>query len=1012
MDIATLVSVLDQPHVAADQFHAWGLRDPHRAQQTLVELAETGLTLDLLALICEQLGKHLRALPDPDAALAGLRRFLLAVRSPLALAALFERDGATLPLLLKSLSLGSKSVQLLADDPETFDLLRQTEGQPAGSAELRAEISGEISLLADESRIAAALARFQQRQILRIAYAEVFGRQTFDATVRQLTALAEVTIDAALAAAQERVQEHHPPSRSFDARQQRCSVLAVGRLGSGEMDYARDLRLLLVYEQVGHDATTSKAVQEHFERVARQFTRLLTDVDDGGAAAGVQWMPLPDSQAACLAHSTLDAAYGFEAYGRTWHREELICARSVAGDRELGRSLLHRLEAWLFRRYLNAADETGIQALKRRTLLDARLHQDERANVACARGGLANIEATVRLLQLLFGGDQPQARAAGMLTAIAGLEAAGALTVEERTVLEETYATLRQIEHRQQYAGLQQPVELPPEIAMRLDRSWQTLHKLLASAFPDEPSPPREVELLLDPKPPDDEIRAALAPFGFADAREALKTLNDLAQEQIPFLSTRRCRHALAHILPQLLCGVAATPNPDLTLGNLARVSNSLGSKGVLWELFRALPPSLDLYVKLCAASPYLAGILTTNPGMIDELVDSLQLHQLPTLSEQAATLAELCRGAADTMPILHDFKNAQHLRIGVRDILAKEPIERTHESLADVAEICLGHVAKLEFERLVERFGAPTIGPGPHEGEPCRFVVLGLGKLGGREPNYHSNLDVVFLYEAEGTTQPLVRSRRDQRTTNNHFFSQLAQRILKEVTQLTPKGRLYTIDTLLRPIGVGGAIALSVVDFDQHFTTGAAPLWQWQTLCQARPVAGEPEIRAAVKKLIRQLLTSRQPAETDRAELLRTRQQLERDAAPLNLKRAAGGTLDVEFLVQLLQLEYAAANPTVLTPSTQLGLERLATVGALTVADAEQLGDGYRFLRRVESGLRLLETTPRHDLPADAQELGQLALLIGHSNPEKLRDRVVSIMAENRSAFERLCGAVYHANE
>src|SRR4029079_4886784 len=128
----------------------------------------------------------------------------------------------------------------------------------------------------------------------------------------------------------------------------------------------------------------------------------------------------------------------------------------------------------------------------------------------------------------------------------------------------------------------------------------------------------------------------------------------------------------------RLLTAISATPSPDATLSNLARVSNSLGGKGVLWDLFRASSATLDLYVKLCAASPYLSEILTTNPGMIDELVDSLQLDRLPDRAELRRPLEELCRGVTDTIPILHDFKNAQHLRIGVRDILGKEDVDRT----------------------------------------------------------------------------------------------------------------------------------------------------------------------------------------------------------------------------------------------------------------------------------------------------------------------------------------------
>jgi len=511
------------------------------------------------------------------------------------------------------------------------------------------------------------------------------------------------------------------------------------------------------------------------------------------------------------------------------------------------------------------------------------------------------------------------------------------------------------------------------------------------------------VELLLDPDPSEDEIGAALAPFGFARPRAALAVLQQLAQEQVPFLSTRRCRHLLSQILPQLLCAVTATPNPDRTLDQLLDVSNSLGGKGALWELFRFHPPSLQLYVRLCAASPYLSGILTTNPGMMDELIDSLQRHELPSPGDLQATLSELCHRAADTLPILHDFKSAQHLRIGVRDMLGKEDIDQTHQALADVAETCLAHIAQLEYQQLALKFGVPTIGPGPCAGEPSRPIIVGLGKFGGREPNYHSDLEVLFLYEADGLTQPAGRSRRQQPTANNHFFTQFAQRILKQVSQLTPQGRLYPIDAVLRPIGVGGALALSLADFAQHFSSGAAPLWQWLALCKARPVFGESTTCAAVQNLVDQLLTSRPWTDADRALVRQSRLQLERGAAPTNIKRGPGGTVDVEYLAQMLQLQHASRQQQVLATSTQEALQRLAHAGALERSLAAQLGDSYRYLRRVESGLRLLETKARHDLPTAAEPLHQLALLVGHSNPAKLRDQCLAHMADNRAAFLRL---------
>lgn len=1035
MEIATLVSVLDHPHQAAQQLHSWGLHDVHRAQRELLELAESGLTLDLLAILCEQLGQHLPHSPDPDASLGDLTRFLFASRSPLAFVALLERDAAALPMLLAALSIGPRWAELLAGDPEAFDLLRQTQGQPLGQEELRNLVASEALASDDERAVSEALLRLKRRHELRIAYGEAVLGQRLELVMEQLTWLAESLIAAALEAAQRQTASQRPLPARIDPARLTCAVIALGRLGCGEMDYSCIAELLVIYDAAVADAEQRRQAGEHYERVARQLARLLEGRGDSERVFSVRLAALPDSPAPFAAHAADDVRLGFESFGRTWHRQQWLRARTIAGDAALGQSVLGSLTAWLFRRYLSAADETGIRAWKHRIDATSRSAQDQWRNPSHARGGLRDLEATVQFLQLLFGGDHPPVRAGATLAAIASLETAGVLSVEERVELESSFLTLRQLEHRLQVCGSEpdqtelpeddaelhrllksgRDTRSPPEFLLDLQqlyrRTWQVLSRLLGTAFAEEPPLPREVELLLDPEPSGEEIRAALAPFGFVRPEAALAALSQLAQEQVPFLSTRRCRQLLAEILPQLLCAVAATPSPNHTLEQLLDVSNSLGGKGALWELFRFHPPSLQLYVRLCAASPYLSGILTTNPGMMDELIDSLQHHDLPSRSDLNATLAELCFRSTDTLPILHDFKSAQHLRIGVRDLLGKEDIDQTHQALADVAETCLAHVARLEYDQLVEKFGVPTIGPGPFEGEPCRPIIVGLGKLGGREPNYHSDLEVLFLYEADGVTRPSGRSRRGQPTANNHFFTQWAQRILKQISQLTPKGRLYPIEALLRPIGIGGALALSLADFAQHFSaavtqpTGSrlAPLWQWLVLCKARPVFGEPTACAAVENLLEQLLTNRPWVETDRAEAVQLRMHLERGASPLNIKRGPGGTADIEYLTQILQLQHAARKRQALATNTQESLQRLAKAGAVDQSLADRLGESYRFLRRVESGLRLLETMARHDLPTADEPLHQLALLVGHSNPAKLRDQCLSHMAENRAAFLRL---------
>ena len=186
-----------------------------------------------------------------------------------------------------------------------------------------------------------------------------------------------------------------------------------------------------------------------------------------------------------------------------------------------------------------------------------------------------------------------------------------------------------------------------------------------------------ESDLILDTNPEPETIRAVLGRYPFRDVMAAYHNLSLLAQESVPFLSTPRCRHFLASIAPSLLRALAETPDPDMALVNLEKVSASLGGKAVLWELFSFNQPSLKLYVELCAWSQFLSEILINNPGMIDELLDSLVLNQPRTPAELRDELADLCRGAGDLEPILHSFQDKELLRIGVRDMLGKDTIRR-----------------------------------------------------------------------------------------------------------------------------------------------------------------------------------------------------------------------------------------------------------------------------------------------------------------------------------------------
>ena len=279
------------------------------------------------------------------------------------------------------------------------------------------------------------------------------------------------------------------------------------------------------------------------------------------------------------------------------------------------------------------------------------------------------------------------------------------------------------------------------------------------------------------------------------------------------------------------------------------------------------------------------------------------------------------------------------------------------------------------------------------------------MGKLGGREPNYHSDLDVVFLYEANGMTQHRHRGRRDTSTTNQHFFSQLAQRIIRIVTQSGPFGRLYEMDTRLRPAGSSGPLTLSFEELAKYFQDGSGQLWERQALCKARPIYGSQQARSAAMDCVRRAILSRPWSSDDRAAIVRMRRRLEETASARNLKRGAGGTMDVEFIVQALQIQHARARPEVLVTGTLEALRQLQESSVVDATIAGDLAEAYRFLRRVEARLRLLETTARHELPEDSGELRRLAFLMEYDDPQRLLDECRAVMGRTRAIFQQQFG-------
>jgi len=1023
--------LLDEPAQAAVWLRNAGIINVDRGHGNLVRMATAGITLDLLAGMCDQLAELLPKSSDADMALNNLDRFVGAARNPLSLASLFERDRDALPTLVQIFATSQHLSDLLISDSESYDLLRLTEGQPVSREALVDELCTEVAALgAEEPTVLAALRRFKRREILRISYGDIIRGQKLDTVTRQISILADAIVEAAVRTARRKVESRRGGPRIPKGAKPRFVVLALGKLGGNELNYSSDIDLVFLHDPGrGAEPGSQHSCSEFFDRVAREVVKLLAETTELGAAYRVDLRLRPAGQSGPMVMSLEGALHYYDSSGRTWERQAFVKARPIAGDLELGQEFLAQLEPWIYRRYLSRADITGIKALKRRIEQRTQRERADLHNVKTGHGGIRDIEFVIQFLQLLNGGDLTALRTGNTLEALAVLEQCGCLTHQERTLLEENYGFLRKIEHRLQIMFDLQTHLLPTDsvelrkVAIRMgyaDKPGQNalaafesdyrqktevtrkiLDHLLHDAFSDDSLTAPESDLVLDPQPVQEQIAEVLSRYRFQDIPQAYKNLMELSSEKIRFLSTRRCRHFLAAIAPRLLEAIARTPDPDFTLINLSKVSESLGGKGVLWELFSFNPPTLHLYVELCSSSQYLSGILISNPGMIDELLDSLLLDRLPSLGVLESTLAELTRGAEDIDPILHSFKNAQQLRVGVRDILGKEQIDATTGALSDIAQACLAEITRQEYSKLAAKFGEPMQEDGRTRSE---LIIVAMGKFGGRELNYYSDLDLIFLYDIDGMTVHPRRGRRElATTTNQHFFSELGQRIIKTASHLGPHGRLYQIDARLRPTGKSGPLATSIAEFRRYFSEGHGQLWERQALCEARVVQGVPTARAAAQAAIHEAAYAH-PWRTEDADSVRNmRERLESTVTSGNLKRGPGGLVDIEFLVQMLQLKHGREIESLRVPGTFAAMDALFAAGFLNRDDYDFFTRSFRLLRTVQARLRLMSVTARDDLPDDQRELAKLAGLLGYSTADGLLDDCRQTTSENRRRFDRL---------
>ncbi len=851
------------------------------------------------------------------------------------------------------------------------------------------------------------LRRYRVQEWVRLVGRSLLCPRDTAGVLAEQSELAEALLDALLRAARRQARRAGPfMPRGAQLRGSGAdlALLGQGKLGAHELNLSSDVDVQFLWHHRG-SLTQSAGLRlaERFTRLVQQVVTAVGELTEAGFLYRIDVDLRPEGKRGPLLHAVIAAEHYYESVGASWERLALMRGRHIAGASWVSSALLRACQPFIYPRTTDMHLVAELAQLKARLLASAAAAGRAGLDLKLGAGGIREAEFFVQALQLLFGGRIAALRTPSLLGALAALQQAGVLSAAQQAQLRAAYLILRRCENLLQALDERQEHHLPSEpqrllllgkllgrrhperLQAQLQRTCRSVARvcrpLLGQTRGDAPAHgrlPRRFALALQPGP---EQSATLGRLGFAAPAEAAALLHALQRAAgSPFSAATPAAHR--RLAPRLLALCVASADPLQALRLWVQLEAPLRRHPAYFDLLVATPLLARRLVDLLGSSEFLGRTLALYPELLElgvglqaqaDVVAHLRTWQLPT----AATASREEVYAAQ-LEGLRRFKLQEQLRIGLLDLGEQLPIHKVLEALSELAEASLRGALQAACRR--QDMASPGL-----------FCVVGLGRLGGGEMGYGSDLDLVFVYEQI----PMATAVR------------LAQRLLEALSLHLTQGPLYTVDTRLRPSGAQGPLVCSSARFLSYHRQEAS-LWEHQALLRARPVAGDLALGARLLAALAPQRYPPQPPAGLHAAIVDMRVRLVQSrpaAAGLDLKLSPGGLQDLDFLTQALQLRHAGALPALRQTSTLAALRALRAANILTPLQGRQLLAAYAFLRRVEGRLRMLRDTPTTLLPT-GPAARRLARRCGYpgAHPER---RLSQAFARTTAQVRRHCAAL-----
>ncbi|HTR85587.1 MAG TPA: bifunctional [glutamine synthetase] adenylyltransferase/[glutamine synthetase]-adenylyl-L-tyrosine phosphorylase [Reyranella sp.] len=890
-----------------------------------------------------------------------------------------------------------------------------------------ARLVSRLAVTRDEARggaepmaVASALRRAKRQVALAVAVADIAGVWPLARITGALSHFAAGCLDALLDSLLLGFARNGQLAIGGDPDAAALTVLGMGKLGAGELNYSSDIDLILLYDRDAPALAGNDQVGSHFVRVARNLVQLMTEQSVDGYIFRTDLRLRPDPGSTPLAMSVQVAELYYESVGQNWERAAMIKAHPVAGNRRVGTDFLTDLRPYIWRRHLDFAAIHDIHSIKRQINAHRGGGTVKVAghNIKLGRGGIREIEFFAQTQQLIFGGRNPALRARGTVEALAALTAAGHVAPRAAEELTEAYGYLRRLEHRLQMIDDKQTHTLPddeaglaavatflgypntPAFETDLLARLRCVESHYARLFEEAPSLAGPGGNLVFTGTDDDPgTLDTLRSLGFHDPSAAAGIVRRWHHGRYRATRSARARELLTELMPALLGALGSTAVPDQALLNLDLFLANLPAGVQLFSLFKANPALLELVATIMGSAPRLAAHLARRTQLLDAVLSPAFYDPLPSEAELEGELAAALAAVDDEQDILdaaRRWANDRRFQVGVQQLKGIARPAAASLAYSDIAEATISALC----DRMERRF---AVTHGGFQGQ--KLAVLGLGKLGSREMSATSDLDLIFVYdippgmEASDGAQPLPPIQ---------YYTRLSARIVTALTTLTNEGALYEVDMRLRPSGRAGPLANSLEGFEAYHAQSA---WTWEhmALTRARVIHGPAELAERLNAIIAATLTRPRDVAALLRDVADMRDRIAQHApakSDWDFKHRSGGLFDIDFVAQYLALRHAAEAPQILHPHPAEMLTRVAAAGFIAGPDAERLIATRALLSDVQNLLRLTLEGDEATFDETTAPEGQchfIARTEGDPDIAALKARLADETAAARAIYKRI---------